>query len=235
MTTTENTTNTENIASATSTENTTVNSTSTTHKVPVEEEEDQELHGWYIRDTFDMKSYLKHRLRGQLVYFNKKSSEEKQKFIKYQWTLIIGSALTPVLVAATNASMGDADFTAFFQGFMYWATMLVSMVVGIMASALKTFKYQENWASTRAVCEMINREKFLYEACVGEYSDKSKRDGIFVERVEGLLAREQNQWLNSAAQVSNSKQKDEDGDGIPDEVDEEVTPKDKKVVPPSLH
>ncbi len=194
--------------------------------------EDKEVHGWYINNDTSpyMKTYLHHRLRGQLAYFNSKSSSEKDKFMKYQWTLIIGSALTPALVSLTTISFADADLQAFMRGAMYWITMIVSVVVSIMAGALKTFKYQENWASTRAVCEMINREKFLYEASVGDYADKNQRDGLFVERIEGLLAREQNQWLNAAVQSSNnSKSKDADNDGVPDEVDDDVKPNDKKL------
>lgn len=203
------------------------NSTNINQNPPIVE--DTEVHGWYITDTFDIRSYLKYRLRGQLAYYNKKSGQEKDKFMRYQWTLIIGSALTPALVSLTTITFSDPDIQAFMRGFMYWITMGVSVIVSITAGALKTFKYQENWASIRAVCEMINREKFLYEASVGDYADKAKRDGLFVERIEGLLAREQNQWLSAATQqTSNSKPKDDDNDGIPDDVDDDVKPNDKK-------
>lgn len=180
----------------------------------LEEPEDNEVHGWYVRKDFDVTVYLKNRLRGQLKYFNAKSSQEKTTYMRYQWTLIIGSALTPALLSASTADYGA--YTDFVRSFMHWTTLIVSVIVSIMAAALKTFKYQENWATTRAVCEMINREKFLYEACVGEYANKSKRDALFVEKVEGLLAREQNQWLGTTTQSSS---KDKDGDGIPDELD----------------
>jgi hypothetical protein len=190
--------------------------------------EDKEVHGWYVRKEFDITTYLNHRLRGQLKYFNEKSSAEKSRYLKYQWTLIIGSALTPALVSASTANYGD--YTEVIRSIMHWITLIVSVIVGIMAAALKTFKYQENWATTRAVCEMINREKFLYEAGVGEYAHKNRRDALFVERVESLLAREQNQWLGVTSQNNNNekREKDEDGDGIPDDIDSHVEAKPKK-------
>ncbi len=195
------------------------------------QKKEEEVHGWYVRETFDMSFYLHNRLRGQLKYFNDKSSSEKDKFIKYQWTLIICSALTPVLVSATQADFGE--YKEIINGLMYWATLGISVVVSIMAAALKTFKYQENWATTRAVCEMINREKFLYEAGVGEYADKGKRDALFVERIEGLLAREQNQWLGAATQNTRTEDvKDADKDGIPDEIDTDVDVDADKKNPP---
>lgn len=187
---------------------------------------EEEVHGWYITDTFDMKLYLQNRLHGQLAYYNKRSGQEKDKFMKYQLILIVGSALTPALVSLASMKF-DIEYV---DSFLLALTMITSILVSISANFLKTFKYQENWASIRAVCEMINREKFLYEASVGDYSDKAKRDGLFVERIEGLLAREQNQWLAAATQQSsNSKTKDEDNDGVPDEVDDDVKSNDKKL------
>jgi hypothetical protein len=180
--------------------------------------QDDTVHGWYISASgFNMQQYLDKRIKGQLAYFNFKSGEQKNKYFNYQWTLIICSSLTPILVSFYDSNLlGDRD--GFLHKFVYMSTLATSFIVSVLAAALKTFKYQENWTTTRAVCEMINREKFLYEAGVGDYASAKKRDGVFVERIEGLLAREQNQWLNASTNTEkrDSKDEDKDGDGIPD-------------------
>lgn len=198
------------------TNNTAANTSST-------EKKEEDVHGWYVASTnFDMQQYLNKRLFGQLKYFNEKSSSEKKKYMKYQRHLIIGSTITPLLVslsAYTWKTLVPSDsFANIITFILYIITLGVSAYVGGLATFLKTFKYQENWTTTRAVCEMINREKFLYEAGVGEYGNSKKRDAIFVERIEGLLAREQNQWLSASTNTEkrDAKDEDKDGDGIPD-------------------
>ncbi len=194
------------------TQNTQTNATNLPPQPPKEE-----VHGWYIAsESFNMKEYLDKRIKGQLQYFNSKSSAEKNKYFNYQWTLIICSSLTPILVSVSESNLlGEKGL---LHNMVYFVTLTTSFVVSVLAAALKTFKYQENWTITRAVCEMINREKFLYEAGVGEYANGKRRDAIFVERIEGLLAREQNQWLNASTNTEKQANKDEDkdGDGIPD-------------------
>jgi hypothetical protein len=186
---------------------------------------EEKVHGWYISPSgFDIESYLNKRIHGQLEYFNSKSSSEKTKYFNYQWTLIICSSLTPILVSVSESSIINRD--GWLHNAIYIITLATSFIVSVLAAALKTFKYQENWTTTRAVCEMINREKFLYEACVGDYSDKKRRDALFVERIEGLLAREQNQWLGTA-NASKEGVRDEDGDGDIDDNDVKLAKKAK--------
>lgn len=190
-------------------------------------EKKEEVHGWYVASTgFNVHEYLDKRIKGQLAYFNSKSSEQKNKYFNYQWTLIICSSLTPILVSVSESSIFSDGWP---HNTIYAITLITSFIVSVLAAALKTFKYQENWTTTRAVCEMINREKFLYEAGVGEYGNTKKRDAIFVERIEGLLAREQNQWLNASTNTEkrDAKDEDKDGNGIPDKkegkIEEEST------------
>jgi hypothetical protein len=191
------------------TNNTAANTSST-------EKKEEDVHGWYVASTgFNVNEYLEKRIKGQLAYFNSKSSEQKNKYFNYQWTLIICSSLTPILVSVSESSIFQDGWP---HNIIYAITLITSFIVSVLAAALKTFKYQENWTTTRAVCEMINREKFLYEAGVGEYASSKRRDATFVERIEGLLAREQNQWLNAStnAEKRDAKDEDKDGDGIPD-------------------
>ncbi len=154
-----------------------------------------EVHNWYVSDSgFDIKKYLEERVQGQLAYFNQKSASEKRKFMRLQWTLIICSALTP-LFGSVAAFFRDHKM---LEGIFLAIALTNSVVVAIVANAIKTFKSQENWLNNRATCEMLHREKFLFEAGVPPYDNEANRNRLFVKRVEDMLAREQNQWLTIA-------------------------------------
>jgi hypothetical protein len=154
-----------------------------------------EVHNWYVSQKFDIQTYLKERVHGQLAYFNRKSSLEKDKFMRLQWTLIVGSALTPLLGSAAALCKMSEKLVVVENIFLVLALASAS-VVGIVANALKTFKSQENWLNNRTTCEMLHREKFLFEAGVPPYDKPETREKIFVKQVEDMLAREQNQWLS---------------------------------------
>ncbi len=154
----------------------------------------QQVHNWYVGDKFDIQTYLKERVYGQLAYFNSKSSAEKKKFMRLQWTLIVGSALTPLLGSAAALCKMSEKLIILENIFLILALVSAS-IVGIVANALKTFKSQENWLNNRTTCEMLHREKFLFEAGVPPYDKAETRDKLFVRQVEDMLAREQNQWF----------------------------------------
>ena len=70
------------------------------------------------------------------------------------------------------------------------------MLVAIVASALKTFKFQENWINYRTTCETLKKEIHFYEAGIGEYANAEDKEVLFVERVENLISRENTLWLS---------------------------------------
>ena len=71
---------------------------------------------------------------------------------------------------------------------------IFSIVVAILAAALKAFKYQENWINYRTTCETLKKEWFYYEARIGDYSTAEDPQALFVERSEALISRENTMW-----------------------------------------
>lgn len=108
---------------------------------------------------------------------------------RFQWIVIVLSAITPVLVAIV-AIRPEVKGTS-------WLAVGISALVAIGTTSLKTFKYQENWISYRTTCETLRKEIHFYNAGIGDYKDTNERESQFVERVEALNSRENTIWLTA--------------------------------------
>jgi hypothetical protein len=69
--------------------------------------------------------------------------------------------------------------------------------VAILTAGLKAFKYQENWINYRTTCETLRKEKYFYEAGLGEYASAEDKEALFVDRVESLISRENTMWVST--------------------------------------
>jgi Ni/Fe-hydrogenase subunit HybB-like protein len=137
-------------------------------------------------DKGAFEEYLESRYREQIAWYDRKSVFNGKWFKVFQWGTITLASLTPVIVVIGFESSND---------YAKWLPVLTSVLVAIFASAQKTFKFEENWINYRTTCETLKKEIYLYKAGVGEYSTTRDREGLFVERVEGLISRENTLWL----------------------------------------
>ena len=144
-------------------------------------------------DAEDFQKYLKERYEDQTNWYDKKSILNQKMYRRFQWTVIILSAVTPVLVAIEATR---------------WPAVVISALVAIGTTALKTFKYQENWINYRTTCETLRKEIYFYNACMGNYRDVEDREVLFVERIESLISRENTMWLTTQ-QTRSEKKKSE--------------------------
>ncbi len=103
--------------------------------------------------------------------------------------MIILSAITPVLIEIDTDLLPSELFGRL--------ALLTSLSVAILTSALKTFKYQENWINYRTTCETLRKESYFYEAELGEYRDAERKESLFVDRVENLISRENTMWVST--------------------------------------
>ena len=131
-------------------------------------------------NTFE--KYLKERYEDQVKWYSDKSSQHKLYYQCFQWAAIIISASVPVLVLAI-----PAKFTL--------VTVILSIILAIITTALKTFKFQEIWINYRTTAETLKKEKFYYDAGVIEYADAENKEQLFIERVEALISRENTLWI----------------------------------------
>jgi hypothetical protein len=137
----------------------------------------------------DFEKYLKERYLDQIQWYDNKSLGNQKWYTFLQWGLLVLSALTPVLITISFGISG--------AHLPEWIPVLSAVIVAILASALKTFKFQENWINYRTTCETLKKEIQLYRAKVGDYANVEDKEALFVERVEALISRENTLWLTT--------------------------------------
>ena len=139
----------------------------------------------------ECEEYVESRYSVQVQWYEDKSRSNQRWYTRLQWGLIILSALTPVLIAV--------DFRVSGYPFLKWIPVITAVIVTVLASAQKTFKFQENWINYRTTCETLKKEIHLYRASVGEYLEAKDKEALFVERIENLISREHTYWFTTAS------------------------------------
>jgi hypothetical protein len=149
------------------------------------------------RPTFE--KYLTDRYFPEISWYDKNSMRNQIWYRALQTSLIILSALTPVLIALAQK-----------EGSMPWVkslSLLTSVLVAILATSLKTFKFEENWLNYRTTCETLKKEIYFLNAGIDEYKDSQDPEGLFVKRVEALISRENTLWLTALENKQTDKSK----------------------------
>jgi len=130
----------------------------------------------------DFEEYQKGRYRDQIDWYDKRAMENHRRYKVLQWTAIVLSVVTPILIIA---EIGQSK----------WIVVVIAALVAISTAALKTFKYQENWINYRTTCETLRKEIHFYDACIQGYEAAEDKEALFVERVESLISRENTLWV----------------------------------------
>ena len=135
-------------------------------------------------DSKTFQEYLEKRYYDQLNYYEKSSGRNQKRYKNFQWILIILSALTPVLAAM--------DLNSFPFNYL---VIIISALVAILTTGLKTFQYQELWANYRTTCEQLKPEIHYYNFNVGPYGALGvDKEALFISRVETILDKEHQSW-----------------------------------------
>jgi hypothetical protein len=134
------------------------------------------------KETFTQ--YLENRYQKQMEFYSKASGKNQNKYKKFQWVLIVLSALTPVLAAL------DGKWFS-----LQIAVVVTSAVVAILTTGLKTFQYQELWVNYRATYEQLKPEIHYYNFNIGPYGGEGiDKESLFVSRIEKILDKEHQGW-----------------------------------------
>lgn len=138
-------------------------------------------------DKTDFDKYVKDRYTDQVNWYNQKACKNQKNYILTQAILIIFAALTPVIVTLQGKYLENE--------ILFWASIVTSAVVAILATVQKTFRYQENWINYRATCETLRKEYYLYQGEVDNYESTENKERMFIDRVETIIARETSAWV----------------------------------------
>lgn len=152
------------------------------------------------KETFNQ--YLENRYQKQMDYYRNSSGKNQKRYRNFQWILIVLSAITPVLAALNWVALN-----------MQIVVVVISAIVAILTTGLKTFQYQELWATYRATYEQLKPEIHYYNFNVGPYGIAGiNKEATFVTRVESILDKEHQGWP-PAKKLREDKTQEESGNG----------------------
>ena len=150
--------------------------------------------------------YVANRYQDQLSYYGVTSDKNHKKYKRFQWILIVLTALTPVFAALKTIKWGDFVMSIDLSILV----LITSTIVAILTTGLKTFNYQELWIKARTTKEMLKPELYYYNFNVGDYGrDGVDKESVFVTRIEAILGSEHREWPVKNLQ---DKEKVEKGD-----------------------
>lgn len=130
----------------------------------------------------DAEQYIKQRVDGQINWYDSKSQRSQLKFKILRIIEVVCAALIPLIAG--------------FQLFGDWTTLAVSVlgvIIAICAALIGLGNYQENWVEYRTTCESLRHEKYLFSTKATPYDD-AEPFNLFVQRVEGLVSKENSTW-----------------------------------------
>ena len=70
-------------------------------------------------------------------------------------------------------------------------------MIAILASTVKTFKFQDNWINYRTTHEILKGEIYLYKGNIDDYAKTNDKEALFIKRVENMISRENVLWRSS--------------------------------------
>ena len=135
-------------------------------------------------DKEGFNQYLENRYQKQMDFYSRSSGKNQKKYRYFQWILIVLSAIAPVLTALIT-KWADLQIVV----------VIVTALVAILTTGLKTFQYQELWVNYRATYEQLKPEIHYYNFSVGPYGEAGvDKESLFVARVETILDKEHQGW-----------------------------------------
>lgn len=139
--------------------------------------------------------YMQQRLEDQINWYSKKSSACHSRYQILRLIEIVAAAIIPLL-----SGMGDK------VQYGSWIIGSLGALIAIAAAAGSLFKFHENWIQYRATSETLKHEKFLFLGRVTPY-DNQDCFPVLVQRVEGLISKENSTWTQTVKSDSKTTSK----------------------------
>ena len=134
--------------------------------------------------------YIDDRLNNQINWYSKKSRANQKWYKGLRLMEIVSAALIPFL-----SGIGDKiPYNA-------WIIGTLGVLIAVAAATSSLFKFHENWIQYLTTVEQLKHEKFLYLTNVKPYESEN-RFNLLVERIEGLISKENSYWAQTAKQTS---------------------------------
>lgn len=157
-------------------------------------------------DNPAFQAYIEDRYKHQMEYYKTTAARNQKRYKQFQWILIILSALTPVFAALKAIKFGIAGNSYAID--LSVVVLVMSSLVAILTTGLKTFNYQELWVNARNTYEKLKPEIHYFNFGVGPYAAQdTDRESTFITRIETILGTEHDQWpLNKKPEQKEPKE-----------------------------
>ena len=136
-----------------------------------------------MRFLMDEKVYFADRLENEIVWYEKKSRNNKRYYYFLRVVELVSAALIPFLINYLSAD------TKLLKS----AIEMLSIIVVVTTGMLSLFRFHELWTEYRTNAESLKHEKYLYLSASRPY-DKGDKFKLLVERVERLISIENSRW-----------------------------------------
>jgi hypothetical protein len=143
--------------------------------------------------------YINQRVNDQIGWYDQKSQRAQRWFKRLRAVEVIAAGAIPLFAG--------------FGGRSPWSVIVVGILgalVAILASLLSINQFQENWIEYRTTCESLKHEKYLFLTNAEPYNEE-ETFGLFVQRIESLISKENSAWsqyARSGAESSKPKSND---------------------------
>ena len=128
--------------------------------------------------------YIEQRLNDQIGWYDRKSVTNQRWFRRLRFAEIVAAATIPFLSGFADSFLIKIAIGA------------LGVFVAVIASLLGLLQLQVHWIEYRATAESLKKEKFLFLTQTDPY-DKDDAFHLLVQRVEGLLSKENTEWVQS--------------------------------------
>lgn len=138
-----------------------------------------------------------YNLDGQLSWYDKKAVFNKTWHVRLGLIIITAGAATSIIQIWSPSPEG-----------VHWSTWLSAVfgaIVIIAKGVDSLWKFDENWSNYRQAAEELKRERRFYVNSIGPYAsspDETSAFQLFVKRIEGIIAAEENIYWKDKAPVS---------------------------------
>jgi Protein of unknown function (DUF4231) len=127
----------------------------------------------------DRKDQVEQLLSGQISFYDHRAWQFRTAYRALKILQIVAAASIPV-----------------FEIVKVWTWVVASLasLIVVLETIQQVFQLYQTWISYRVAGEALRRERNLYMATAGRYHDADDPVRLLAERIEELVAQEQNQW-----------------------------------------
>jgi len=138
-------------------------------------------------DNEEFEKYVNERYYPQINWYDKKAISNKKTFEILQSTIIILTIITPIFIVI--------EITIYHE-FAY-ISLVAAVIIAIITSFQRTFRYRDNWLTYRNICETLKKEIYFYSSNSRDYANSVNPISVFINNVESIISQENDFWTRN--------------------------------------